>query len=86
MGDDRQFSWSISHLELNRDGTDKSPPGGNPISFEERTDLWIADARYSILLNSVQVTVGLDYQSEELRYAGERIDGAMGYFAWEARW
>lgn len=86
MGDDRQFSWSISHLELNRDGTDKSPPGGNPISFEERTDLWIADARYSILLSSVQVTVGLDYQSEALRYAGERIDGAMGYFAWEARW
>ena len=86
MGDDRQFSWSVSRLQLNRDGTDRPPPGGNTLSYGQRSDLWIADARYSMLFNAIQVTIGLDFQSEDLHYAGEPIDGTGGYLAWEARW
>lgn len=86
MGDDQQFSWSVSRVELNRDGNDTQPPAGNTLSYAARTDLWLADARYSILFNPWQLSLGLDYQSEDLTYAGESIGGAGAYAAWEARW
>ncbi len=86
VGDDQQFSWSVSRVELNRDGTDAKPPGGNTLSYGTRTDLWLADARYSILFDPWQLSLGLDYQSEDLTYAEGTIGGAGAYFAWEARW
>ena len=86
MGDDQQFSWSVSRVELNRDGNDAQPPAGNTLSYAARTDLWLADARYSILFDPWQLSLGLDYQSEDLTYAGESIGGAGAYAAWEARW
>ncbi|MAR89399.1 MAG: hypothetical protein CML06_00750 [Pseudomonadales bacterium] len=86
VGDDHQFSWSVSRVELNRDGTDANAPGGNTLSRNRRTDLWLADARYSILINPWQLTLGLDYQSEDLTYADDTIGGTGVYFAWEGRW
>ena len=86
IGDDQQISWSASRANLNRDGTDANTPGGNTLSFDKNTNLWVVDARYSILFNPWQLTFGLDYQSEDLIYAKETIGGASAYFAWEARW
>lgn len=86
VGDDQQFSWSVSRVELNRDGTDLSDRGGNTLSRNKQTNLWLADARYSILFNPWQLTFGLDYQSEDLTYAEQTIGGAGAYFAWEVRW
>jgi len=84
--DDQQFSWSVSRVELNRDGTDVAAPGGNTLSYGTSTNLWLADARYSILFDPWQITVGLDYQSEEFEYAGDTIGGTGGYVGWEVRW
>ncbi len=84
--DDHQFSWSVSRVELNRDGIDRALPGGSTVGYGQRTDLWLADARYSFLFDPWQFTIGLDYQSEDLIYAGESIGGVGGYLAWEARW
>ena len=86
MSDNQQISWSISKAELNRDGTDAALPGGNTISRDSATELWLADARYSILFNPWQVTVGLNYQSEDLIYADTETGSNGAYFAWEARW
>ncbi len=86
MGDDQQISWSASKVELNRDGTDRAAPGGNTISRSLTTDLWLADVRYSILFNPWQITIGVDYQSEDLTYGEDTISGTGAYFAWEARW
>ncbi|MBA54418.1 MAG: hypothetical protein CMK89_08190 [Pseudomonadales bacterium] len=86
IGDDQQISWSLTKVELNRDGTDTNAPGGHTLSRNIRTDLWLADARYSILINPWQISLGIDYQSEDLTYAKESIGGAGAYFAWEARW
>lgn len=86
VGDEQQIGWSVSRVELNRDGTDPTNRGGNTLSRDVRTDLWLADARYSILLNPWQLTLGLEYQSEDLTYAEDTIGGAGAYFAWEARW
>ncbi|WP_290593959.1 MULTISPECIES: capsule assembly Wzi family protein [unclassified Ketobacter] len=86
LNDDQQISWSLAKVEVNRDGTDTSPPGGNTLSRNVRTNLWLADARYSILINPWQLSFGVDYQSEDLTYGGDSIGGASAYFAWEARW
>jgi hypothetical protein len=86
IGDDQQISWSLAKVEMNRDGTDTNAPGGHTLSRDIRTDLWLADARYSILINPWQLSFGVDYQSEDLTYAKESIGGAGAYFAWEARW
>ena len=85
-GDDRQFSWSVSRIDLNRDGRDVAEPGGNTLSRDTQTSFWLADLRYSFLLNPWKITFGVDYQSEKLVYAGEDTDGTGGYFAWEVRW
>ncbi|MEE2729666.1 MAG: capsule assembly Wzi family protein [Pseudomonadota bacterium] len=84
--DDMQFGWSASYIKLNMDGSDASPPGGHTLSRDNTTKLWDIGAHYRLLLNPWQLTVGLNYQSEELTYAGDTLDGTSAYFAWEARW
>ena len=86
MGDNTHISWSISRAELNRDGSDRTPPGGNTISRDAANNLWLADVRYSTLFNPWQLTIGIDYLSEDLVYADNIIGGTGAYFAWEVRW
>lgn len=85
-GDDQQIGWSVSYMKLNVDGTDRAPPGGHTLSRDKKTNLWLLNTHYSILFDPWQLTVGLDYQSEDLKYAEKDTGSASAYFAWEARW
>jgi len=83
--DDRlQISWSVSRAKLNQDGSNVAAPGGNVIT-SEAVDLWIADARVSYLVNSWQLTAGVDYSSEELQLGGETAGDTGVYVGWEWR-
>lgn len=86
MDDDQQFGWSISKSELNRDGTDREQPGGNTISRGAANSLWLADIHYSILFNPWQLSLGVNYKSEDLIYASTTTGRTNAYLGWEARW
>jgi len=83
--DDRmEISWSVSRAQLNRDGTNTTAPGGNVITADA-VDLWIADARVSYLIDSWQLTAGVDYSSEKLQLGGETAGDTGVYIGWEWR-
>jgi len=71
--DDRYgVTWCISHIELNRDGTDVFPPGGNVLSATEQ-ELWNLNLSVTRYFEQLQLAVGFDYLSEPLQVHGQQV-------------
>ncbi|HET8710284.1 MAG TPA: capsule assembly Wzi family protein [Spongiibacteraceae bacterium] len=75
----QQLSWSVSRIELNRDGSNRALPGGNVFGAEAK-NLTTASLSYGVPFADVwKITVGGEYYSRSLKLGTETAD--TGLFA-----
>jgi len=78
------ISASASRVQLNRDGSNAAPPGGNVITAND-VSLWIADINARYIIGDWQISGGISYSSETLTLGGEKAGESGVSIGWEWR-
>ena len=74
-----QINWSISLIDINRDNSNRSSPGGSVFGTGANTTYVLAS--YKLPISKYWMAeAGINYSSETLIYNGEALDDG-GYFA-----
>ncbi len=72
-----QLSWSLTHLDLNRDDSNRAAPGGSRFG-DERQKLVQATIGYGIpFADTWKVTVGAELYDKKLMFHEEEIDSTL---------
>lgn len=79
------FQWSAGSLDLNRDGSNKSAPGGNPLGPANLQTTYGTLAYTRVWSPRWRITLGGEYYADDLTLSGEQIT-SNGYLAVEFRY